>query len=160
MITKNELSTKFLHLALVLAVAIGLGACSGGQIRDESPLVRINELRHLDDTVSLQLRIRNVNEETLDIQRIALDFASNGQELMAWDGPAPVNIAAKGTELWSIDMADDEHSRELLDSLERGEIMSLPYKLEGTIQTAESKKMRFESKGYLYPQPGKPGYFR
>lgn len=160
MITKLALPTNLSRLALALTLALVLGACSGGQVRDESPLVRINELSHLDGTINLQLRIRNVNDEDLNIRRVVFELASDERELVAWDGTTGINIAAQGTETWSVDVAENEYGREMLGSLQRGAVMSLPYTLEGTVETAESRKLRFKSEGHIYTLPGKPGHFR
>ena len=80
--------------------------------------------------------------------------------LLAWDGPATVNITAKGTETVSVEIADSEAAGEVLDSLEGGAINSIPYDLEGSVQTVDDKTLGFEAVGYIYPLPGRPGYFR
>jgi hypothetical protein len=139
---------------------MGLGACGGGQVRDEAPLVRVSELSHLDDAITVQLSIRNVNDEALEIRAVSFELTSEDEQFLAWDGPADVNIAAKGTETWSVGVADSTKGGVLLDSLEEGAIKSLPYALQGSVETVEGNTLRFEAAGHIYPQPGRPGYFR
>ena len=49
---------------------------------------------------------------------------------------------------------------DLLSSLERREVNSLPFELVGRVRTQEDGYLRFEQKGHLYPVPGRPGSFR
>jgi hypothetical protein len=160
MIPGRVLQSKLTQLALSLLLAMGLGACGGGQVRDEAPLVRVSELSHLDDTITVQLSIRNVNDAALDIRAVSFELTSGDEPFLAWDGPATVNIAAKGTETWSVGITGNAAAGDLLDSLERGAIMSIPYALQGSVETVEAKSRRFEAAGHIYPLPGKPGYFR
>jgi hypothetical protein len=160
MISERILQLKLARPALSLLLALGLAACGGGQVRDESPLVRVSELSHLDDTISVQLSIRNVNDEALDIRAISFEMTSEDEQFLAWDGPASVNIAAKGTETRSVGVTPSARAGALLDSLEEGTIKSLPYALRGSVENVEGKTLRFEATGHIYPLPGRPGYFR
>lgn len=151
---------KYTHAAVMLLLVMLVAACGPGQIRDESPMVRISELSHQDGTVSLQLSIRNINDEQLDILEVDFSLASDDQQLLAYTGPVSININANGTETWSADIAESDTTRQRLDALQSGEIKSLPYKLEGTISTRESGQLHFEHEGHLYPLPGRAGHFR
>ena len=73
---------------------------------------------------------------------------------------ADINIVANGTEFWTMEVEEDETSRELLDSLENGDAISLPYTLKGSVNTEDEGNMRFEYEGHIYPLPGKAGHFR
>ena len=160
MIPEPVLQSKPMRLALVLLLALGLAACSSGQVRDESPMVRVSEVSRLDDDITVQLRIRNVNDEALDIRTISFELTSDDEPFLAWDGPAAVNIAAKGTETWSAGISASASGGALLDSLQQGSIKSLPYALKGSVETVDDQTLRFEAVGHLYPLPGRPGYFR
>jgi len=148
-----------LVVAMLLLVLLAV-ACGPKQIRDESPMVRISELSHQDGIVSLQLSIRNINDEELDILDVDFNLSSDDQQLLAFTGPVSININANGTEIWPADIAESDTTRQQLDALQSGEIKSLPYKLEGTVSTRESGRLRFEYEGHLYPLPGRAGYFR
>ncbi len=151
---------KYPHLALVFLLVMFCAACGPKLIRGESPMVRISELSHQDDIIKLQLSIRNVNGEPLDILEIEFSVSTGNQQLLTYSGPVTVNIVANGTETWSVDLAENAITREKLDTLQNGEINNLPYTLEGSIRTLETDKLRFEYEGYLYTLPGRTGHFR
>jgi len=146
---------------LVLAVLL-CTACGTKLVRGESPLVRMTEISHRDSNINLQVNIRNINGVDLDIQSIDLSLNVNEgeDELLAYSGPVNIKIVANGTEPWSVDVKEGEAGRELLESLQKGDIQSLPYTLEGTITSKSDGKLSFEYEGHIYPLPGKPGHFR
>jgi hypothetical protein len=80
--------------------------------------------------------------------------------LFSYQGPAETNIAANGTETWSVEVEESQTSRDLLNTLQSGEVKSLPYSLEGSIESIEDGTLRFQYEGHIYPSPGRPGYFR
>jgi hypothetical protein len=147
---------------LLLIAVLLCSACGAKIIRGASPLVRMTELSQQDNTLSLQLSMRNLNGVDLDIQSIDLRLTVNESEdeLFVYNGPVDENIVANGTESWSVEIKESETSRELLNSLEGGDINSLPYTLKGTIISTDDGSLRFEYEGHIYPVPGKPGYFR
>jgi hypothetical protein len=106
--------------------------------------------------------MRNLNGVDLDIQSIdfRLTVNENTDELFVYNGPVDTNIVANGTESWSVEVEESKASRDLLESLEKGEIKSLPYKLKGSVISRDDGKLRFEYEGHIYPLPGKPGHFR
>jgi len=125
-------------------------------------MVRMTELSHKDNKLSLQVSMRNLNGVDLDIQTIdfRLTVNDNEDELFVYNGPADTNIVANGTESWTVEVEESETSLELLNSLESGDIKSLPYALKGSISSKDEGKLRFEYEGHIYPLPGKPGHFR
>ena len=125
-------------------------------------MVRMTELSHQDNNISLQLSMRNLNGVDLDIQSIDFSLTVNDteDELFVYSGPVDTNIVANGTETWTVEVIESTASRELLESLEKGEIKSLPYALKGSIISVDDGKLRFEHEGHIYPLPGKPGHFR
>lgn len=123
-------------------------------------MVRMNELSHQDQSIRLELSMRNLNGVELNVQTIDVRLSVEDNELFSYEGPAETNIVANGTETWSMEVEENQSSRDLLNTLQNGEVMSLPYLLEGRIQSAEDGSLRFEYEGHIYPLPGKPGYFR
>ena len=125
-------------------------------------MVRMTELSHQDNNISLQVTMRNLNGVDLDVKSIdfRLSVNENEDELFVYNGPVDTNIVANGTETWSVEVVESETSRELLDSLENGEIKSLPYALKGSVTSKDDGTLRFEYEGHIYPLPGKPGHFR
>ena len=156
-ICKKYLVSGLLVLALMFSVA-----CGSKVVRGESPLVRMTELSHQDNIINLQVSMRNLNGVDLDIMSadFRLTVNDNTDELFAYNGPVDTNIVANGTESWSVEVEESQASRDLLESLEKGEIKSLPYKLKGSVTSKDDGKLRFEYEGHIYPLPGKPGHFR
>lgn len=147
---------------LMLLTALLCVACGSKLIRGESPVIRITELDHADNLINLHLSIRNLNGVDLNVKTIdfRLTVNENEEELVAYSGPVAINITANGIESWSVESKESDTGRKLLNQLENGDIMSLPYHLKGSISSADEGNLRFEYDGHLYPLPGKPGHFR
>jgi len=147
---------------LLLTTALLCVSCGAKVIRGESPVMRITELSHADNNINLQLSMRNLNGVDLNVRSIdfRLSVDESKEELIVYSGPVAINITANGIESWAVETAESAAGRKLLDQLENGEIMSLPYHLKGSISSADEGAMRFEYEGHLYPLPGRPGHFR
>ncbi len=152
--------TRYPGFVLVFLAVMLSAACGAKIIRGAAPLVRMNELSHQNDTITLQLSMRNINGVQLDVQSIDFSLTVDDDELFSYQGPANTNIVANGTETWSVEIEESQSSRDLLDSLENGEVKSLPYTLKGSIRSTDDGTLRFNYEGHLYPRPGRPGYFR
>jgi len=145
---------------LLLLVLMLVTACGANVIRGSAPMVRMNELSHQDGNITLQLSMRNLNGVALDIMNIDFNLSMTDGELFQYSGPVDTNIAANGTETWTVEVAENETSRRLLDQLQNGEVKSLPYTLKGSVTSRDDGRLRFENEDHLYPLPGKPGHFR
>ena len=156
----KHLHAKHLRFGLTVLAIMLCTACGTKIIRGESPLVRMTELSHQDSNITLQVSMRNINGVPLDIQSIDFSLSVDDKELFAYQGPAETNIIANGTETWSVEVEESQSSRDLLDSLENGDVKSLPYSLKGSVVSEEDGTMRFQHEGHIYPLPGRPGHFR
>ena len=136
------------------------GACGSKLIRGAAPLVRMNELSHQDNNIEVQLSIRNLNGVPLDVEAIDFGLSIDDEKVFTHKGPVNTNITANGTETLSLEVKENESGRELLDSLQNGDVNSLPYLLKGSITSRDDGTLRFEHEGHLYPLPGRPGHFR
>jgi hypothetical protein len=137
-----------------------LAACGTKIIRGASPMVRMTELSHEDNTVATQLSMRNLNGVALDILKIDFSLLVDGKKIIVYQGPVDTSIAANGTETWPVEVEESQSSRELLDKLQNGDVKSLPYILKGTVTSKADGDLRFEYEGHIYPLPGRPGHFR
>ena len=151
---------KYLGVGLILLAVMLSAGCGAKIIRGAAPMVRMNELSHQDNSITLKLSMRNLNGVELDIHSIDFSLSVNDDELFSYQGPAETNIVANGTETWTVTVEESQSSRQLLDSLQSGEIKSLPYSLKGSIISEEDGTLRFEHEGHIYPLPGRPGHFR
>lgn len=160
MMNKKIDSKKYLKFALVLLVLLLCAACGPKLIRGQPPLVRMNELSHKDGVIKLELRMRNVNGLLLEVQNINFTMTMDEGESLTYKGPVNTNIIANGAETWSMQVDENQVLRELFDSLESGDVISVPYTLEGSVSTLNEGTLRFEHEGHIYPLPGRPGHFR
>lgn len=145
---------------IAISAIMVMTACGTKLIRGAAPIVRMIELSHTGDTISLQLSLRNLNGVELDIRAIDFKLSVEESELFSYNGPAETNIVANGTETWTVEVEESQSSKELLDKLQAGDVMSLPYSLTGSIIAIDGSKLRFSHEGHIYPVPGRPGHFR
>jgi hypothetical protein len=155
MTIKNCLAAGLLLLCLALC-----GACATTIVRGQAPLVRMSELSHADARVNLQLNIRNLNGEPMQVEAIEFRLQVDDEDLIDYQGSEATTIAANGVEARKISAAEAAAGKRLLDELEAGKFKSLPYSLEGKVITEKDGSLRFSSEGHIYTMPGKPGYFR
>jgi len=156
----KHLRAKHLRFGLTVLAIMLCTACGTKIIRGESPLVRMTELSHQDSNITLQLSMRNINGVPLDIHSIDFSLSVDDKELFTYQGPAETNITANGTETWSVEVKENQSSRDLLVALENGDVKSLPYSLKGLVVSKDDGTMRFQHEGHIYPLPGRPGHFR
>ena len=156
----KHLYAKHLGTGLAVLAIMLCTACGTKIIRGEAPLVRMTELSHQDSSITLQLSMRNVNGVPLDIQSIDFSLSVDDEDLFTYQGPAETNIVANGTETWSVEVEESQSSRDLLNTLENGDVKSLPYSLKGSVDSRDDSNLRFKHEGHLYPLPGRPGHFR
>lgn len=150
------------QICLLLLTLLLCASCGAKIIKGEPPLIRLTELSHRDNNINLQLNLRNVNGIDLNVRSIDLRLTVNEDqdELIVYTGPVETIIVANGTESWSVEVAENDTARTLLNKLENGEIKSLPYLFQGTVSSEDEGRMPFEYEGHLYPLPGRPGHFR
>ena len=96
----------------------------------------------------------------MNIDRIEITVRVEQAELTSYHEDFKLMIGANSTEVIEVEQFPDALVKDLLVSLQDGEIPSLPFRLEGRVNTEEDGFLQFKHKGYLYPVPGKPGQFR
>lgn len=148
------------HLALLLLVAGLLQACGPQVLKGRPPFVRISSMALEDERLSAVFDISNQNGVPMTISRIQVTVRVNDVELAGDDREFRLAIDANSTEEVRVEELPDTFTRDLLASLEGGEVKSLPFDLEGSVLTAEDGVLDFEYRGHLYPVPGRPGQFR
>lgn len=148
---------SFLLLLLTVFLTV---ACGTKVIRGAAPLVRMSELSHEDNKITLVLSMRNPNGVELDVKTIDFSLSVRNDDLFVYQGPVSTNIVANGTEVWTVEIEESDSSRELLESLQSGDVKSLPYQLRGSVFSEQDGTLSFEHEGHIYPLPGRPGHFR
>lgn len=153
-------NSVLIGLVLILFGSLLVSACGNKLIRGAAPVVYMTEMSHREGKIMLQVGMRNLNGVNLEVLSIDVKMSASDQDLLAYRGEVGTIIAANGTETWSVEVDESTGARELLDSLEQGQVKSLPYFLRGSVSSREEGNLRFEHEGHIYPLPGKPGYFR
>ena len=142
-------------------LAANLTACSGDAVRDESPFAEVSGWRIEGRDLSIDLRLRNVNVEPLQIE--ALDLAvqlDDGVNLFRHRESPGVDIAPGGFETLSVRTEATVAGTALLEALAARDRTDLPYVLEGSVTTEKSGVLPIRREGRIYTVPGRPGEFR
>lgn len=146
-------------LAGLMLVAV-LAACGPQVITGRPPFASLSGLTLTDDRLVADFGLRNRNEVSMSIDRLEIVMRVDPTEMIRYRESVDLEIAANGTETLQVVETADPQTIGMLQSLQRGEPPSLPFVLEGRVNTLEDGRLSFEQKGYLYPVPGRPGHFR
>lgn len=96
----------------------------------------------------------------MEINGIEIQVQVKEAVLTRYNSDFNLTIGANSTEEIFVEQLPDEFTQQLLASLEGGEVASLPFSLDGQVNTVADGVLKFRNKGHLYPVPGKPGQFR
>jgi hypothetical protein len=108
----------------------------------------------------VNFNISNPNGEAMNIDGVEITVRVEGAELTRYNEDFKLMVGANSTEIIEVEQFPDEFVQDLLVSLKDGEVLSLPFRLEGRVHTEKDGFLLFKQKGHLYPVPGKPGQFR
>lgn len=145
---------------LLMPMLLMLAGCGPNLVKGESPFVSVSSMNVRDGTLAATYSIRNINDVPMAIDTLALTLSSGGTVLVEHTGRPGLEVDPNTTEDVTVEKAMDSRARELLESLERGGTDSLPFFLEGRVNTAEEGNLPFRHQGYLFRVPGRPGQFR
>ncbi|NRB72344.1 MAG: hypothetical protein HRU51_10570 [Xanthomonadales bacterium] len=114
-----------------------------------------------DGRLSVELRLRNVNDEALGIDGLALRIMlpDNGV-LTSQSSDLKVSLPAGGSERLTLDLTANSPALEQFVALESGAISSLSYELTGQLLRSGKRAMTLNREGFIYPVPGRSGQFR
>jgi len=154
-----QILNKRTILILVLMM-LALSACGPNIIKGKPPFINIANLILADEKLSATFTIHNPNGEPMEIEGVEIRVEVQDADLTRYDSDFKIRIDSNSTEEIFVEQLPDDFTRELLASVESGELISLPFKLEGLVHTLGDGDLRFRNKGHLYPVPGRPGQFR
>jgi len=149
-----------LRLLFVMIMAVCCISCGPHSIKGRPPFISISGMSQVDSKLSVDFDIRNQNDVPMTIDRVDITVTVNDIELARDNRNFDLVVGANSAERVRVEELPDESRRALLDSLESGEVSSLPFDLNGKVHTVEDGDLSFEHKGFLYPVPGKPDHFR
>jgi hypothetical protein len=154
---------QYLNQRILVGLALLLllvAACGPGIIRGRPPFISIAGLT-LDQTqLTTVFSVSNQNGEPMEINGIEIRVQLEDVVLTRYNDNFRLTIDANSTEDVTVENLPDEFSRRLLTSLEKGELISLPFDLEGRVNTVTDGYLKFRNQGHLYPVPGRPGQYR
>lgn len=155
------LNAQRLVTFLLFGTACLLAACSSNQIKGEPPFAQIMSWTQSDGRLSVELRLRNVNDEALGIDGLALRIMlpDNGV-LTSQSSDLKVSLPAGGSERLTLDLTANSPALEQFVALESGAISSLSYELTGQLLRSGKSAMTLNREGFIYPVPGRSGQFR
>ena len=152
---------RALSLLHLLLLATLLTACSGDAVRDEAPFAEVSGWRMEGRDLSVDLRLRNVNDDPMRVEGLELNVVLDQEvTLFRHQGAPAVEIPPGGFETFEIRTEATREGAALFESLSNRERVDLPYELVGTVVTAKSGDLPIRREGRIYTVPGRPGEFR
>ncbi len=137
-----------------------LAACAGG-VRGEPPFAQVMGWRVAGETLGVDLRLRNVNDEAMEVQGLDVTVAlGDDTPLFRHTERKAVEIAPGGFETLRLEVRAEAAGLAAFERLSAGDTGSLVYELSGTVSTAESGSLPIGRTGRIYTVPGRPGEFR
>lgn len=142
-------------------LCLAVTACSGGGlVRGEPPLVGISSLYLQQNALRTAVNIYNPNDVEMPVDVIEMSMTLGETDLGKHSTRLDITIHPKGTEEVSVDFPAGDSAPEALGNLERGDVNSVSYEVNGQIRDASGGSERFSQRGHFYPVPGRPGQFR
>ena len=150
----NKKLTTFILILITI-----LPACSS-QVRGESPQVAINLLQLDGQQLTVELRIRNLNDVPLNITSMPYSIDFDGQALLHGGQSVRLSIGPRGTEISQERIAISATDSQLFAQLESRQIPNLGYQLEGELHSETNQRIKFDFSSRLFIVPGKPHEYR
>lgn len=144
----------------VLLLIFACAACGPKIIQGRPPFISIASLSMENERLKAVFTVSNQNGEPMDIRGIDIRVQLEETELTQYNEDFSLTIDANSAEDVTVEDLPDDFTRDLLASLEQGDIISIPFELDGRVNTLGDGTLRFSNKGHLYPVPGRPGQFR
>lgn len=139
-----------------------LAGCSGNvrEVTGQPPQVGIDGLAREASGVVVELALRNVNDEALELTTIGIELSVDERPLTAGDRESPLKISARGREVVRLSLPAEEPALERLDALANGSVASLRWSMDVNLTTDRGRERETRASGWLHAVPGQPGRFR
>ena len=147
-------------LIVMTLLLVVCSACGPSIIRGQPPFISISSLNLDDQKMTAVFTVSNQNGELMEINGVEIRVKLENTELTRYNENFSLTIDANSAEDVTVDQPPDESTQKLLAALQNGELISLPFELEGRVNTVADGYLKFRNKGHLYPVPGRPGQFR
>lgn len=147
---------------LALIILLGSTGC-GGSVRDvvgEAPLADVAGLNRSADGIVLELALRNVNDQALELAALHIQLGLAEQPLVDVRMERSVTITARSREVLRLPLMVQATGLERLDKLATGEVQRLPWQLSLTLTPSQGRTLHTQARGWLHPVPGRADQFR
>ena len=151
---KSRTILMFSLLVLVCA------ACGPRIINGRPPFFSLASLTTNDQQLTAVFTVSNENGEPMEFEGIVIRVQVDDAELTRYNESFKLTVGANSAEDVTVEDLSDEFTQKLLTSLEDGELISLAFDLDGSVNTVADGVLKFRNKGHLYPVPGRRGHFR
>jgi hypothetical protein len=156
----NEFRSPGLAIAFLLLVTVFCLTCGPQVIQGRPPFISMSGVYLNDDKLSVEFDIRNQNGVPMTVDTVEITVTVSEVELARVNRKDDLTIGANSAEQVHVEELPAEGRLALLESLENGDVKSLPFSLKGRVHTVEDGYLSYEQTGYLFPVPGRPGNFR
>ena len=146
--------------SLIVCLVTATTACGGGLVRGQPPLVGVSSLEALQSEYQTRVDIYNPNGVDMVLDSIEMSMILGETNLGRHSAPLDLTVHPNGTEEIGFAFPAQSESGRTLAELERREINSVSYTIEGRVVSPDGGSEQFSQDGYLYPIPGRPGAFR
>ncbi len=147
---------------LTLIILLSSTGC-GGSVRDvvgEAPLADVAGLNLTSDGLILELALRNINDQPLELAALHIQLELAEQPLIDVRMERSVTITARSREVLRLPLIAQAAGLEQLDQLSTGERQRLPWQLTLTLSPPQGRTLSTQSRGWLHPVPGRVDQFR
>ncbi len=153
---------------LLGCILLLLGGCGSGtrEIRGELPLVGVEGLTVEGDQVSLLLRLRNVNDRSLQVYDLEASLRVNDQALATVSDSPRIEISARGRETLRLQAPASQEGLDALTLLGPTEeeaatgAVNVAWQLDLELIDERGRGRDIQASGFFHPVPGRPGHFR
>lgn len=149
-----------LPVFVLAACAVLLAACVTRFLTGHPPQVSLHTLAREGQVITVDLNLRNINDEALELSRMELHLELDDQLLLQTDQALQLTMPAGGRERVRAEVVGGLAGLEVLDTLDGDQHDSRPWLLQGRLFDDRGRALQVEAKGWLYPVPGKPGQYR
>ncbi|MFP4207031.1 MAG: hypothetical protein ACLFSC_00105 [Wenzhouxiangella sp.] len=161
-------TSPFARFAWLVITVLLVTACGSGarEIRGELPLVRLESLEVDDQHVILAVGLRNINDRSLMLRRLATRVMVEGQLLLDTEAAFQIDISARGREVVRLEATGQAAGLAVLaerfgptTGTDRA-LANAAWTMELTLVDARERQSDSQVQGFLHPVPGRPGQFR
>ena len=122
--------------------------------------VDIDTLERHDDSITMNLAMRNLNERPLNYEALAVEIALDGELLINTRHSEPFTLPMRSRERVRIESDAEPAGLERLMALGEGQHPPMRWTMDLTLIDDRGRERSVEYEGWLHRVPGQPNRFR